>query len=78
MAIVTTKLHVEIDPKSPVNEALAVVDVLIKYNGPQYIESILKGVYEGVENRLNEVKKKGVDNCGEPVSGPGRSGANPQ
>lgn len=78
MAIVTTKLHVEIDPKNPVMESLAVIDALIRSNGGQHIESILMGVSEGVEHRMKMIQKKEVESDGESVSGPGRSGADPQ
>ncbi|AIQ54562.1 hypothetical protein R70331_25650 [Paenibacillus sp. FSL R7-0331] len=79
MAIVTTVLHCEVDPRNPVLEALAVIDALLQTNGPHNADAILKGVQEGIESRLNfraaAIQKKGAEKHAEPVHGSTGPGA---
>jgi len=55
MAKFAQKIQAELDPRQPVSEACAVIDVMIAHN-QQHEEAILRGISEAIENRMAQLK----------------------
>ena len=64
MAHVQTLLRVDMDPTKPVLEILAAIQAMVNLNPDKELE-ILKGVAEGLERRMNQLK--GANLNAEPV-----------
>ena len=58
MAQVQPIIRIEIDPTQPVPEICAVISSVMPYNNG-HEESILIGVIESIEKRLEKIKKEG-------------------
>jgi len=68
MAKIEARLKCELDPFSPVNEVLQVIDAMIS-NNRLHEKEILLGINEAIETRLAKIEmiNKGVDANGKPV-----------
>ncbi|MBW4083537.1 hypothetical protein [Paenibacillus sp. S150] len=72
MANIQTTLKIELDPRVPVPEILAVIRAVTPFHLGQE-ELILIGVMEAIEKRLMSLK--GVEKHAEPIPEPGRKPA---
>jgi|GEM_PF-2138018 len=63
MAQVQPIIRIELDPLTPVPEICAVISAVVPYHAGQE-ESILMGVQEAIEKRLEQLRQKGDEASG--------------